>query len=150
MRKATLTAVLATALVAMGFGPGLTSATASDTVVTTTLAAVSDSYVSQSNPTAAHATSTYLGVCPATCGTKTSSERRAFVRFSVPALPTGATGAKYVLQMTPTTTYSGTVTAHSVSNSWSDKTLVWGNQPAIGVGLDTKSLSSSAATSASV
>ncbi|MFJ8744094.1 endo-1,3-alpha-glucanase family glycosylhydrolase [Embleya sp. NPDC127516] len=91
-----------------------------------------NAYVSQVAPAKAHATQTWLSVCPATCEGAPRSERRAFVKFTVAGVPAGARDVRLSLDLYSARTTDTSVRVHKVTGSWSAKSLTWNKQPAFG------------------
>jgi hypothetical protein len=115
-------AALGAAAAAVTTAPAATAATSTATVLVD-----QDSFTTQSSPSATHGKSAYLGL-----NAGPGAERRAYVRFVVGALPTGASGVTATLRVYSAQASTATFTVSSVSTSWSDSTLAWNNQPAPG------------------
>ncbi|MYS87388.1 DNRLRE domain-containing protein [Streptomyces sp. SID5474] len=97
-----------------------------------TVPTTENAYVSQVAPAKAHATQTWLSVCPANCEGATASERRAFVRFTVAGVPAGARDVRLSLDLYSARTTDTAVRVHKVTGTWSAKSLTWNKQPAFG------------------
>ena len=114
---------------------GSTTTTSGSTTTTTptpgtaTLAPSDDSYTSLTNPTGTHGSDGSINV-----NNSGSSERRAYVKFSVTAIPAGATNITATLRLysqSPATS-AVTFTVSQVATAWSEATLTWNNQPTPG------------------
>jgi len=86
-----------------------------------------DSYTSQSNAAATHGSATYLGT-DAVVG----SERRAYLKFTVSNIPTGATNVTAKVRIYAQSSSSATFTVHNIPSNWTQSGLTWSNQPALG------------------
>jgi hypothetical protein len=107
---------------------GSTTTTTTPTPGTATLAPSDDSYTSLTNPTGIHGSDGSVNV------NSGSSERRAFLKFNVAAIPAGATNVAATLRLysqSPATS-AVTFTVSQVATGWSEATLTWNNQPALG------------------
>jgi hypothetical protein len=93
---------------------------------------VEDSYTSQSDFGAVHGSVNYLGV------NAPPGERRAYVKFSVSGVPSDATQVTAMLQLWARKSGSATLTMWSVPSTWSESTLTWANQPALGVAVTSR------------
>ena len=107
----------------------LTTANVPVTLTTVTLTAVADTYADQGAATTNFGTATTLNVRSAN-----TSNRRAFVRFDLSAIPTTARVQSATLQMTMTTapTASRSYEADKVGATWTETALTWNVQPAAG------------------
>jgi hypothetical protein len=99
-----------------------------------TLSPTDDSYAAKGNPAATHGTERSVDVNSGT------SERRAYVKFSVAGIPAGAIGITATLKLYSQSSASSSVTfsVSRVATSWSEATLTWNNQPALGAVVTTK------------
>ncbi len=98
----------------------------------TTFTATEDSYTSQSNPTGTHATGSLNNNAGPT------SERRAYVKFSVSGIPVGATNVTSTLKLySQQSDATHTFTANQVASTWTETGLTWNNQPALGAAITT-------------
>jgi hypothetical protein len=97
-----------------------------------------DSYVTTLDPTIARGARTYLKI-----GTSQTVTQRAYVKFTVSGIPSGATNVKATLSFEAMQTNPETIEAHAAkSTSFSEGTLVLANEP----GEDPAVLSSVAGT----
>ena len=69
-----------------------------------------------------------------------SGERRAYVKFNLTNIPTGAIDITATLKLYSQSSASASVTftVSKVVTTWTEGTLTWSNQPAIGVSVTTK------------
>ena len=95
-------------------------------------AAVEDTYTSQASPTTAHGSAAELRASAA------SVERHAYVKFVVQGLPADVQSMTATLRLWAQDSTPATVAVYQVPSSWSEETLVWNNQPALGATLGTK------------
>ena len=96
----------------------------------TTLNPTDDSYTSRTNPTTPHGSDRTVDVKAG------SSERRAYLKFTVPTLPAGATNVIATLRLwSQQSTSSGVYTVKQTPASWSEAALTWNNQPAAGAAI---------------
>jgi acid phosphatase type 7 len=93
---------------------------------TSTLGATDDTYTSQNNAASPHGGNASLAVNAA------PGERRAYLKFTVTGIPDGSTEVGAVLRLWSPSASSGTFTVWSVASTWSQSTLTWNNQPALG------------------
>ena len=93
---------------------------------TSTLGATDDTYTSQNNPASPHGGNPSLAVNAA------PGERRVYLRFTVTGIPDGSTEVGAVLRLWSPSASSGTFTVWSVASTWTQSTLTWNNQPALG------------------
>jgi acid phosphatase type 7 len=107
---------------------GLASGARADTL---TFKVAEDSYTSQSNASATHGTNTYLG------NNAAPGERRAYLKFNVSGLPTGATGIHATFTIYAQAASIESFTIWSVPPTWTEAALSWNNQPALGTALTT-------------
>ena len=102
-----------------------------DTCPTTpqSLAADRDSWVSEGSPTNNFGTDSTLKV-----KSQLSYNARALVHFPLPPLPAGCTGiASAVLRLEASSAKEGrTLEALQIASSWSEESVTWANQPAVG------------------
>ena len=93
-----------------------------------TLVPTDDSYTARGNASATHGSEGSINVNSGT------SERRAYVKFTVSSVPAGATGVTALLKLYSQSSAASTVTvsASSVATTWNEGTLSWGNQPPLG------------------
>ncbi|HEY1174708.1 MAG TPA: endo-1,3-alpha-glucanase family glycosylhydrolase, partial [Phytomonospora sp.] len=96
------------------------------------LPATADTYASQASPAKAHPDYTWLSVCAATCDGTANSERRSFLSFDLPALPANAADVEMVLSLRSARTTDTAVTVREVAGEWSESSLTWNAQPALG------------------
>ena len=89
--------------------------------------------------TASEDTYTSLGTAGTTHGSSGSltvngppGERRAYVKFTVTGIPADSTGVTAVLRLWVSQSSSATFTAWAVPSTWTESTLTWNNQPALG------------------
>jgi hypothetical protein len=115
-------AAVAAAVAALSVLAGVQDAQAD----TSTVVASDDTYSSQSNPSTRHGGNSSLSVNAA------PRERRAYVKFTVTGIPAGATAVTAVLRLRASAASSATLTAWSVSSGWTQTSLTWNNQPALG------------------
>jgi acid phosphatase type 7 len=93
---------------------------------TSTITATEDTYVSQGNPSGLHGSYSYLATNAA------PGERRAYVKFTVAGIPTGATGVSAALQLWGQSTSASTFTVWRTTSTWTEGSLTWNNQPPLG------------------
>jgi acid phosphatase type 7 len=108
---------------------GVLGAAGTASAASATITATEDSYTSQGNASATHGSSGSLTVNGA------PGERRAYVKFTVTGIPAGSTEVSAVLRLWVSRSSSATFTARAVPTSWSESTLTWSNQPALGTAL---------------
>ena len=132
-------AVFATAGVALAASLGVTSAKLTTYVAassvpgctapgTQTVSSNADSWVDQQSATNNFGGDSILKVRSLT----SSSNMRAFVRFGLPALPSGCTVTLATLRLYAGSSSSGrTLNAHRVSSSWTESGVNWNNQPSV-------------------
>jgi 3-phytase len=97
-----------------------------------TFAAVEDTYTSQASPTTAYGSAAELRASAA------STQRNTYVKFVVSGLPADAQRMTATLRLWAQDSTPATFAVHQVPSSWSEDTLVWNNQPALGATLGTK------------
>jgi 3-phytase len=97
-----------------------------------TFAAVEDTYTSQASPTTAHGSEAELRASAA------SVERHAYVKFVVQGLPAEVQSMTATLRLWAQDSTPATFAVYQIPSSWSEDTLVWNNQPALGATLGTK------------
>jgi hypothetical protein len=102
---------------------------------TATVTPSDDTYSYASNKSSTHGTETTV---QAEAGN--NNERRGHLKFTVAGIPTGATNITATLRLYSQTsaTTKVTFTAYQESTSWSQSTLAWSNQPALGAVVATK------------
>jgi hypothetical protein len=99
-----------------------------------TLSPTDDSYTAKGNPGATHGSEGSVNV-------NSGTERRSFVKFTVAGIPQGATGVNATLKLFSQSGAPTTVSfpVSQVSSAWTESSLTWLNQPALGPTLSTKS-----------
>jgi hypothetical protein len=97
-----------------------------------TYAAVEDTYTSQASPTSAHGSAAELRA------SAVSVERYAYVKFVVRGIPADVQRLTATLRLWAEDSAPATFAVHQVPSTWSEDTLVWNNQPALGTTLATK------------
>jgi 3-phytase len=97
-----------------------------------TFAAVEDTYTSQASPTTAHGSAAELRASAA------SVERHAYVKFVVRGIPADVQSMTATLRLWAEDFTPATFAVHQVPSTWSEDTLFWNNQPALGATLGTK------------
>jgi hypothetical protein len=132
MKLRKITSVMAaSALAVLGCAAIMSTSTAGATTTNTSFTAVEDSYTAESNASGTHGT-----VPLAVNATSTFPDRRwTFVKFTVSGLPAGAVVNSAQLQLYAVTTDPNTFTVNQTASSWSESTLTWANQPAMGSAL---------------
>lgn len=100
----------------------------------TTLTPTDDSYTAKGNANATHGGDGSLNVNSGT------SERRAYLKFAVSAIPAGTTNLTATLKLYSQSAASSAVTftVSQVATNWTEGTLTWNNQPAIGATVTSK------------
>ncbi|MDQ1650536.1 MAG: hypothetical protein QOG60_2593 [Frankiaceae bacterium] len=98
-----------------------------------TLTPTDDSYTAKGNPTATHGSETSLNV-------NSGTERRSYLQFNVAGIPAGATGVTATLRLYSQSGAPSTVSfpVSQVTTGWTESSLVWNNQPALGRTLSTR------------
>ena len=91
-----------------------------------TITVAEDTYVSQGNPNTVHGAYLYLATNAA------PGERRLYVKVTVNGLPTQATGVRATLRLWGQTTSSSVFTVWQVPSTWTEASLTWNNQAALG------------------
>jgi acid phosphatase type 7 len=99
---------------------------------TSTLGATDDTYTSQNNPATPHGGNASLTV------NAPPGERRAYLKFALTDIPDGSTEVGAVLRLRPSSTSSATFTVWSVASTWTQSTLTWNNQPALGTAVTSR------------
>jgi 3-phytase len=97
-----------------------------------TYAAVEDTYTSQASPTTAHGSAAEFRA------SAVSVERYAYVKFVVRGIPAHVQRMTATLRLWAEDSTPATFAVHQVPSTWSEDTLVWNNQPALGATLATK------------
>jgi hypothetical protein len=97
-----------------------------------TITVAEDTYVSQGNPSATHGGYGYLATNAA------PGERRVHVKVTVNGIPTGATGVTSTLRLWGQTASSSVFTVRQVPSTWTEGSLTWNNQPALGTTVTTR------------
>jgi hypothetical protein len=97
-----------------------------------TITVAEDTYVSQGNPSATHGGYAYLAANAA------PGERRVYVRFTINAIPAGATGVTATLRLWGQTASSSVFTVRQAPSTWTEASLTWNNQPALGTTVSTR------------
>ncbi|WP_166427319.1 endo-1,3-alpha-glucanase family glycosylhydrolase [Nonomuraea mesophila] len=105
---------------------------------TVTIPATDDMFVSQAEPSKSFGTATWMSVCGATCGGKSSAQRLALTRFKVSGIPADATDVKATLEVTSARTTSTKVSARTVTGDWTESGT-WKNRPETGDVIDSHS-----------
>ena len=115
-----------TQLVQIGSGGG--------TKGSVTLTPTGDSYTSQGNPNGTHGSDGSLNV------NSGSSERRAYLKFNVTAIPSNAIGVTAALNMYSQSSAGSTVTftLSQTTTGWDESSITWANQPALGSTVTTR------------
>jgi hypothetical protein len=91
-----------------------------------TITLAEDTYVSQGTPNTIHGAYAYLATNAA------PGERRLYVKVTVNGIPTEATGVSATLRLWGQTTSSSVFTVRQVPSTWTEASLTWNNQPALG------------------
>jgi hypothetical protein len=101
-----------------------TSPTTGSIVLTPT----DDTYTAKGDPATPHGTEEALKV------NSGARERRTYVKFSLAAIPAGATGITATLRLYASSGAASSVrfAVSQVATGWSEQTLTWSNQPAVG------------------
>ena len=97
-----------------------------------TFAAVEDTYTSQANPTTAYGSAAELRASAA------SVERHAYVKFVVSGLPADVQSVTATLRLWAEDSTPASFAVYQVPSTWSEDSLVWNDQPALGATLGTK------------
>src|SRR5215208_4972871 len=97
-----------------------------------TFAAVEDTYTSQASPTTAHGSAAELRASAA------STQRNTYVKFVVRGLPADVQSMTATLRLWAEDSTPAIFAVFQVPSSWSEDSLVWDNQPALGATLGTK------------
>jgi hypothetical protein len=93
-----------------------------------------DAYTAKGDPAAPHGAEEVLKV------NSGARERRTYMRFSLAAIPAGATGITASLRLYTSSDASASVrfTVSQVATGWSEATLTWNTQPAVGTTVGSK------------
>jgi len=97
-----------------------------------TITVAEDTYVSQGNPSATHGGYGYLATNAA------PGERRVYVKVTVNGIPAEATGVTATLRLWGQTVSSSVFTVRQVPSTWTEGSLTWNNQPALGTTVTTR------------
>ena len=117
-------------MLALAVAVGLLGAPGAAQAATATITATEDTYTSQGTAGTTHGSSGSLTVNGA------PGERRGYVKFTVTSIPADSTEVSAVLRLWATTSSPATFTARAVPTTWSESTLTWNNQPALGTAVD--------------
>jgi Chitobiase/beta-hexosaminidase C-terminal domain len=98
------------------------------------LAPTDDTYTAKGDPAVPHGAEATLKV------NSGARERRTYVRFHLDAIPAGATGITASLRLYASSDASASVrfTVSQVATGWSEATLTWNTQPAVGATVGSK------------
>jgi 3-phytase len=97
-----------------------------------TFAAVEDTYTTQGSPTTAHGSAADLRI------SASSTQRNVYVKFVVRGIPADVRSVSATLRLWAQSSSPATIAVHQVPSTWSEDTLVWNNQPALGSMLATR------------
>ena len=97
-----------------------------------TFAAVEDTYTTQGSPTTAHGSAADLPT------SASSTQRNVYVKFVVRGIPADVRSVTATLRLWAQNSSPATIAVHQVPSTWSEDTLVWNNQPALGSRLATR------------